>query len=677
MRFTVVTPLVLLLLLSASAEPASAGKTDMADRRAHDSKIGILEHLIVGGVETARGRYPYMVKSEFLGCGGQLIYPDIVLTAAHCFNAFSGKVHVNRWNLDDNDEIYEEFSVAQRITHPDYNDPTEINNDFLLLRLDGESAMTPIKLVSADEALTAGEDLTAVGFGRLSSGGSIATKLMEVEVDYITNTACTTTYDYSGSEITDQMMCAARPGKDSCQGDSGGPLIIKDAGGDPTEDAIVGVVSWGYGCADPDYPGVYARVTSQRDWIITTGCSMTNVAGPCTLGENGPSRPPVMSPTAVPTFTAAPTTFVPIPAFFPAYTASDTSSAQQKTVDEELFVCPGTTLTFSMCGAAGACNGDTYMRLLDASGSEIALNDDTCGVCSSITMKFNAPCQTYTVKQGCFGSSSCGGTVAIACEGSNCEEAAPVTAPVAAPTDAPQSCAPYSASNTNSGTRNTVACPLYVCPGTELTLYSCNGDGKSCDGGDTYLRLTDGSGNELAENDDRCGLCSSITFRFGGDSCQEYAVNQGCYGDEACSGTVQITHESGPPLPKPTADPTADPTAASTTNPTAASTTNPTAASTTNPTAASTTNPTAAVTEAPTEGEDCPGPFPGFSKCENNIAKFIRKKNSKWFAKQGLDGSRCSLQGWFASKRNPKCPPVPGASPFQIMNSEENGEDDE
>merc|ERR1719329_327767 len=87
----------------------------------------------------------------------------------------------------------------------------------------------------------------------------------------------------------------------------------------------------------------------------------------------------------------------------------------------------------------------------------------------------------------------------------------------------------------------------------------------------------------------------------------------------------------------------------------------PTAASTTDPTAASTTNPTAAVTEAPTEGEDCPGPFPGFPNCQKNIKKFIKKKNSKWFA----------------SKRKPKCPPVPGASPFQIMNSEENGEDDE
>merc|ERR1719329_1242037 len=146
---------------------------------------------------------------------------------------------------------------------------------------------------------------------------------------------------------------------------------------------------------------------SCQTYTVKQGCfGSTSCGGTVAIACEGSNceEAPVMSPTAVPTFTAAPTTFVPIPAFFPAYNASDTSSAQQKTVDEELFVCPG----------AGACSRDTYMRLLDASGSEIAFNDDFCGVCSSITMNFNASCQTYTVKQGCFGSTSCGGTVAIA-----------------------------------------------------------------------------------------------------------------------------------------------------------------------------------------------------------------------------------------------------------------------
>lgn len=73
---------------------------------------------------------------------------------------------------------------------------------------------------------------------------------------------CNTSYSRYGG-VTDRMICAGlqQGGKDACQGDSGGPLVNKDT--------LVGVVSWGYGCAVPNYPGVYSRVSSVRDWIKT------------------------------------------------------------------------------------------------------------------------------------------------------------------------------------------------------------------------------------------------------------------------------------------------------------------------------------------------------------------------------------------------------------------------
>merc|ERR1712183_396218 len=73
------------------------------------------------------------------------------------------------------------------------------------------------------------------------------------------------------------MLCAARPGKDACSGDSGGPLIVR--GADHTEDVVVGIVSWGTGCANPRYPGVYSRISMAYDWIMDT---VGDTVGGCT-----------------------------------------------------------------------------------------------------------------------------------------------------------------------------------------------------------------------------------------------------------------------------------------------------------------------------------------------------------------------------------------------------------
>ena len=99
------------------------------------------------------------------------------------------------------------------------------------------------------------------GWGTLSSGGSAPAKLHSVEVPLVDDAACEEAY--GASEIdADSMICAGEGGKDSCQGDSGGPLTC-----DGEAQVHCGIVSWGYGCADPDYPGVYAETANFVDWI--------------------------------------------------------------------------------------------------------------------------------------------------------------------------------------------------------------------------------------------------------------------------------------------------------------------------------------------------------------------------------------------------------------------------
>lgn len=228
--------------------------------------------LIVGGSETKVGAYKWLVglRSSRNGrsfCGGSLIDATHVLTAAHC---------ISRWNSNpkwvsigshflqgDVDGQY--IKVKTRTVHPSYNSPINLANDYAILEL-----MTPVQDIEPialadqyglDEIV--GRNSTTSGWGTLSAGGSQSAVKMEVTVPLISNEKCELAYE---NNIHDTMICAGfdEGGKDACQGDSGGPLFTTREDG---TQVLVGVVSWGRGCAWKDYPGVYARVCKALDFI--------------------------------------------------------------------------------------------------------------------------------------------------------------------------------------------------------------------------------------------------------------------------------------------------------------------------------------------------------------------------------------------------------------------------
>jgi trypsin len=154
-------------------------------------------------------------------------------------------------------------AASKWISHPNLDCKT-FHNDFAIIRLlwhfRFSSSLTPVCLPSPGQNYDQREVVTA-GWGTLYSAGPQPNILPKVGLSTITNAKykAPETY-YSSAQITSTMICAREMGKDSCQGDSGGPLITLDR-------VLVGVVSWGYACAWSRAPGVYARVTSQLEWI--------------------------------------------------------------------------------------------------------------------------------------------------------------------------------------------------------------------------------------------------------------------------------------------------------------------------------------------------------------------------------------------------------------------------
>jgi len=233
---------------------------------------------IVGGTEARPHSLPWQIrlgaqddKYMWTMCGGSIVSDRWVITAAHCIDLDNmGNKHfiyVGAHNMRSKDGYFKQIGVKRIIVHPNWNpDRVSDGNDIALLELDEtisfNKAVQPICLPLAGSSYSSGMKFVVSGWGTLSEGGRSADKLMQLVVPHITQSPCKSVLHMRSMP---GQLCAGylEGGKDSCQGDSGGPLAGK-VGGRWT---LVGVVSYGFGCARKGAPGVYTDVSQYRSFI--------------------------------------------------------------------------------------------------------------------------------------------------------------------------------------------------------------------------------------------------------------------------------------------------------------------------------------------------------------------------------------------------------------------------
>lgn len=236
-------------------------------------KVPLPDGKIVGGHDVNIKEFPYQISMQYNGrhrCGGSIYNERIIISAAHCVHGLSDAdveklsivAGITKLSQTNGQRSY----VEKYIIHESYK---TLNNDFdvaiLVLKTPFKynDLVKPVKL---DRTLPAkGTEVIVTGWGTTTEGGSIPDNLQEVTVEVVPNDECKKAYSLL---LTSRMLCAAveKGGKDACQGDSGGPLVN-------LKKELVGIVSWGFGCAQQGKPGVYASVPAVWSWIEKTAAA--------------------------------------------------------------------------------------------------------------------------------------------------------------------------------------------------------------------------------------------------------------------------------------------------------------------------------------------------------------------------------------------------------------------
>jgi secreted trypsin-like serine protease len=251
---------VVVLLASAAFVPIAASSA------AADSTGTAIVHTpaaaqpdIVGGGDASLADYPYAVYLTDTGgtqfCGAVIVGRSAVATAAHCAVALKrSNIRVVAGRQNQRTSAGVETSVSRVWVDPHFSDPGK-GDDIAVLTVRGTLPYNAAKIAGSDDGALYGEGTraTVLGWGRIADGGARSDHLRSAVVPVISDKSCRSSY---GNYDARSMVCAgyAQGGTDACQGDSGGPLVVGDK--------LIGIVSWGEGCARAGKPGVYTRVST-------------------------------------------------------------------------------------------------------------------------------------------------------------------------------------------------------------------------------------------------------------------------------------------------------------------------------------------------------------------------------------------------------------------------------
>ncbi|XP_049656085.1 transmembrane protease serine 4 [Accipiter gentilis] len=225
---------------------------------------------VLGGSPAAIEAWPWQVSLQYRKehiCGGSIIDPSWILTAAHCFK---NNPVIQSWRVKAGSDLLSGTITlpVEKVFLAEATPASPKDNDIALVKLQSplhvSDSSKPICLPYFDEELAPGTSLWVIGWGYTQEHGKLSETLQQAEVKLIDAESCNLVA-YHG-EVTEKMLCAGLPqgGVDTCQGDSGGPLLYSSR-----HWQVVGIVSWGQGCGTPSSPGVYTSVRAYLNWIYT------------------------------------------------------------------------------------------------------------------------------------------------------------------------------------------------------------------------------------------------------------------------------------------------------------------------------------------------------------------------------------------------------------------------